>query len=364
VAAARGDFAQAVVHFEAALAIQPEATAIHYLLGMAHRALGDVERARSHLALRGERAASQPDPLMDEVRALATGGRSHLLRAGRALEADRVDEGIEELRRALAADPDDVTARVTLGAILAQRGERQQAKELFAEALRLEPGYAKAHYNLGLTLAGEGDDLRAIEHYRQALASDPGHERAQLQLAAASLRLGRDREAVEAYDRFIELEPNDESARLRQALILIRLGADAEARDRLEVALVQLTEARTLAHALARLLAASPDSTVRDGARALALVTELASGGGLFEGQVSFEHGQTLAMAYAELGQFNRAVALQQALLAAAERDHRVEGLPFLRDNLTRYQNGQPCRIPWPANDPIFAQLPTATDGT
>ncbi len=361
VAASKGDFAQAIERFEAALAIQPEAAAVHYPLGMAHRALGDLERARAHLAQRGERPASLPDPLMDEVRALATGGRSHLLRAGQALEAGRLDQGLEELQRAVAADPNDATSRVTLGALLAQQGDLEAAKQHFVAALRLEPGYAKAHYNLGLTLAGESDDLRAIEHFQQALESDPGHERSAFQLAETLARAGSDREAVEAYSRYIELAPDDESSRLRQALLLVRLGADAEARSRLEAGVSQLPDSRPLAHALARLLATSTDAAVRDGRRALDLATEVANAGGLFEGNVNLDYGETLAMAYAELGQFDRAIALQQAMLTAAERDQRADRLPQLRSNLSRYRNGQACRKPWPKEDPISGQ-PAAPD--
>jgi tetratricopeptide (TPR) repeat protein len=50
VAAMRGDHAAAAAQFEKALAGQPEGSIVHYHLGMAYRALGQLDRAREELA--------------------------------------------------------------------------------------------------------------------------------------------------------------------------------------------------------------------------------------------------------------------------------------------------------------------------
>lgn len=354
VAASRGAFEPAAGYFETALRLQPSATAVHYELGMIHRELGDLEQAGRHLALRGERRAGEPDPLMDQVAALATGARAHLLRAGRALGAGRLDEGTAELRRAIDLDPNDATARVTLGAVLAQSDDAAGAREQFEEALRLEPDNAKGHYNLGILSAEEGADREAVEHFRTALTSEPEHGRAELQLGSALSRLGLDGEAVEHLARASRLLPADETVCLREVAALVRLARFGAARDRVEQGRVVLPESARIKHALARLLAASPEEEVRDGTAALALATEVASDAGLLEGRIDFDHGQTLAMAYAEIGQFDRAVALQEALVAAAERDRQFERVPQLRRNLDSYRNGTPCRVPWPADDPFL----------
>ena len=67
-----------------------------------------------------------------------------------------------------------------------------------------------------------------------------------------------------------------------------------------------------MAHALARLLATAPDASVRDGARAKAIVEEL------LKGQKTTDLGETMAMTLAELGEYSEAAAVQREIIAAA----------------------------------------------
>src|SRR5262249_47636118 len=55
------DFSNAVRYFEAALALDPNASSIHYPLAMAYRKLGDVEKARLHLGKQGTEVPKIPD---------------------------------------------------------------------------------------------------------------------------------------------------------------------------------------------------------------------------------------------------------------------------------------------------------------
>ena len=108
VAAERREYAAAVEHFEAALRSEPRATAIHYPLALAHRALGDEERARGHLERRGKVVV--PDPLMAAVRQLAESWRVDLQR-GSALFADgHFEEAATAFRRAATAAPEEASA--------------------------------------------------------------------------------------------------------------------------------------------------------------------------------------------------------------------------------------------------------------
>lgn len=74
-----------------------------------------------------------------------------------------------ELRKAVAADPQEPRARINLAVVLAHQGRHQEGFEMFAEAV----GPAAAHSNLGVLLAKEGQTEAAIEHFQQALALDP-----------------------------------------------------------------------------------------------------------------------------------------------------------------------------------------------
>ena len=72
VALEERDYAAAVKELEAALALVPTASGVHYPLAMAYRGLETLTRADAHLRLRGETAVLPADPLMGEVRGLLT----------------------------------------------------------------------------------------------------------------------------------------------------------------------------------------------------------------------------------------------------------------------------------------------------
>ena len=99
------------------------------------------------------------------------------------------------------------------------------------------------------------------------------------------------------------------------------------------------------AHGLARVLATAPDDRVRDGQRAMALVQDV-----LKQGR-TLDLGATVAMAYAELGQYAQAAAIQRDLMSAAEKAGLRDLLPRLAANLALYERREPCRTPWTADE-------------
>jgi hypothetical protein len=116
----------------------------------------------------------------------------------------------------------------------------------------------------------------------------------------------------------------------------------------LEAGIATASENRLFLNALARILAAAPEASVRDGPRALQMAKAL------FEATRSPDVGQTYAMALAEPGDFERAVSLQRETVIAYERMGDASMKPFLQKNLASYEHRQAPREPWPADDPIF----------
>jgi hypothetical protein len=89
-----------------------------------------------------------------------------------------------------------------------------------------------------------------------------------------------------------------------------------------------------------RFLAGSPDPSLRDGERALALIEPLV------EVQPTAAHVETLAMALAELGRCDEAATWQQRVVDAHRQAGDAESLPPLEATLARYRGGAPCRAP------------------
>ncbi len=353
IALAKRDYATASRQLEAALALSPSATELFYPLAQAYRGQGNLAEAQQALDKRGTGTVRVNDPLIAELRGLATGSRTHLIRGGQLVQAQRYKEAIEEFRLAVAVDPNDATIRLNLGSTFAQLGQRQEAREQLTEAVRLEPNNAKAHYNLAMVLVQLRDDQSAINHFRAAAANDSRNTSANFFLADVLMRTGSYEEAANAYAKAISIDPRHGMAHFRWALAQIKLGRFAEARAKLEEEIKALPGNKEVAQVLVRLLSACPDSRIRDGQQAMALVQSV------FTDQNNPNFAQTVAMAFAETGQFDQAVKLQLIAVDAA-RDSNFPALQkMLTEDLARYQRRQPCRRPWLELDPVFLPQPT-----
>jgi hypothetical protein len=95
------------------------------------------------------------------------------------------------------------------------------------------------------------------------------------------------------------------------------------------------------AQVLARLLAAAPDDHVRDGRRALTLVDQLV------KGPQTIELAETTAMALAESGRYQEAVAVQRDALTGATNAGLPDVQRRIAENLHRYESRTPCRVPF-----------------
>ena len=94
------------------------------------------------------------------------------------------------------------------------------------------------------------------------------------------------------------------------------------------------------AHQLARLLATARDDSVREGRLALQLAQKH------LEQSRSAVHAETVAMALAEIGDFEEAVRLQRTLIEQAEEATDSRFVDRLRENLERYERAEPSRRP------------------
>jgi tetratricopeptide (TPR) repeat protein len=209
VALSSRSYAEAIRHFEATLTQVPSANRVHYSLAMAYRGVGEMEKVKAHLAQQGSVGVRVADPLVDALQNLIEGERLPLARGKVAFEAKRYAEAAEEFRKAVAAKPDSVIARINLGVALSQLGDAQGAAEQFEEAIRLEPRSVNAHYNLAILLARQNQHEKAIAHLESALAVEPNDTSVQFLLGSELVKVGRCREAA-------KLRANVEQCRPKQ----------------------------------------------------------------------------------------------------------------------------------------------------
>lgn len=361
-ALARRDFSRAVSVLEEALAIDPEAASIHSPLAAAYRGLGNTQRAEAHVRQWRNTEILVPDPLRQELDQALQSGLSFELRGVRALGNRDFKAAADFFRQGVALTPGSTmlgrSLRHKLGTTLYLSGDVRGAVGLFEETVRLAPTdgldetAANAHYSLGVLMASAGRRQEAIEHLTAAVHSSPHHTAALQALGDALRRNGQAAASMTRYAELLEINPRAGDARFGYALALVRQRRYREARDWLEEARRLHPDRLDLKHASARLLAASPDDSIRDGARALGLVQELLAI------DKAIPVGETLAMALAELGRFDEAVKVQLGVLGAARTAGLTNQVRQMSANLQSYERRQPCRMPWTDDDPVHLPGP------
>ena len=349
VAQAQGELESAARLYEQALELEPEADGLHYPLSQLYRKLGRRDQARAALERRGEGRPRRIDSWLAEVARLAQGERALIDRGLAAARQGALDQAVAAFRQALEQAPEDTTARLYLASTLHLHERWDEAAALYQQVARDQPHDDRPHYGLGVLWAQRGDDEQAAAAFAAALGRNPALRQAALALGRTLQRLGRNEEALQRYRAVLEVDPLNPEARFGRAFSLVRLGRWAAARDALDNDITALPSQPAFRHALARLLASAPDNTVRDGARALELVREVAA---LMQ---NADVAETIAMALAETGDRAQARLWQERALAAARQAGDERLVRRRREQLQAYADGRPWRAPWDSADPIFS---------
>src|SRR5262249_52029320 len=200
---------------------------------------------------------------------------------------------------------------------------------LWTRALAFDARNDIATYNLAVALQAEGRRDEAIGRYEQTLALIPDHDPARR--ALVNLRTNRGfalaqagNFAAAASDLRFALDARPDDLRVTEMLsfALARTNRDGEAVVVLKGGIARHPDKDELEHNLARILATSPDASVRNGALALRLALAVRERTGGRDPRVL----DTLAAAYAGDGQLDAA----HRTAADAETLARQLGDPIL----------------------------------
>ncbi|MCA1750031.1 MAG: tetratricopeptide repeat protein, partial [Sphingomonadales bacterium] len=188
-----GRFAEAATDFAAVLAREPDHPDIWYNLGYAQRRARQYEEALAAYRQALDRGVGGPEEV-------------HLNRAViLAHDLGRSDEAMGELAAALKLAPRYFPALLNLGGIHEDRGEREQAREVYARALEAKPGDTLVLTRLAVLSDIEAADHPLIARMRRQIDSPQTSdaERADLGFALGQIldRIGAYDEAFAAYDK-------------------------------------------------------------------------------------------------------------------------------------------------------------------
>lgn len=340
VAFAQGNYQSAVAFLEHALVLQPQASQLHYNMGLALRELGDSSRARKHFALAEAHPARKVeltlhDPLMAAVRAIHQDALSHEHHAQKALERGDYDGAIKAFRRALQLEGDRPDARYNLAMALLRLGRRHEARQELDLLLSQKPEHAPTLVLLGNLSLDEAEPAPAEAFFRRAVEADPAGAGGWLGLADVFRQEGRFQEALKHYQKATAIDSALLHARLGEVMSLVLLGQFEEALGRLETHLEVFPDFSQGTWLSARLWSAMAAGSSGYRAKTRKFIRDSEK-----EGLTLFEM-ETLAMAFASLNRFAEAVQWQTR--ARELSDGRPEGIETTVGRLKGYQQKQPC---------------------
>ena len=276
------DWQTAQVRAESVLKISPDHRPSVLLAGSASYALGQYERALSHL----QRFVTEVPDNLDARKLLA----ATQLRVGRAKEAaGTLEKGLGK------AGADDADLLGMIGAATARAGDLKTASGYFQRAVAQKPADATARARLGIVRVALGQREEGVDDIEQAIELDPKLQQLEIGVALTHIRAREYDKALEVAQRLQEKLPTEPvgftlaglaqagkgdleaaKAAFRKALEIKPGAADASANlAALEVRQGNLAEAeRVLKEALAKnagnsgLLLRLAEISVRQGKRA------------------------------------------------------------------------------------------------
>src|SRR5437773_1876944 len=179
--AGAGNLAQAIGHFQRSIRLGNNSASVHYNLGMA------------------------------------------------CLQAGRREEGIRELRTALAWDGKFLPARYPLGIALLEEGRAREALPYLTEATKASPQRVDVWANLLRAQFEVGDHLAALQTTERAMRSLPNDPRLAVALANLCLRHGELPKTRSLLEEANAANPREASVALLLARVSLQIGEPKEA---------------------------------------------------------------------------------------------------------------------------------------
>ena len=211
---------------------------------------------------------------------------------------------------------------------------------LYKHFLAMTPNVASMHYNLALAFDSQGKPDEAITHYRRTLQLNPKHAKAHNNLGNMLAHQDKLDEALTHYRQALRINPYYAPAYHNTGWVL-------ELQYRFDEAISYYRRALTIApdHAdgyncIAWILATRADSS----AEQLNEAVRMAERASELTGHQDAEVLDTLAVAYAAVGQFDRAVATAKKALELASTTQTEELAAHIRKRLELYRQSKPYK--------------------
>ncbi len=273
-----------------------------------------------------------------EVKPDFRGGKSNLAQAlgdrGDVAEAERL------FREVLAADPEDSLSLQRFAALMARVGRPGEPVALVEAALAADPENAVLQFELGRVLLALGRSDEAIPHLRAALERKPDLHLARHALGVALHKQGDMEGARTAWKGVLETNPKFEEACISLVVLARQQGDSVELERVLRQGTQHLPNSPILANSLGWLLATSPNAEQRDGQEAVQMALRACT----LTNNSNHAYVDTLAAALAEAGRFEEAVRAARRAIDMAFKAGEMDAATSYRARMLLYQENEPYR--------------------
>ncbi|HKP05154.1 MAG TPA: tetratricopeptide repeat protein [Chthoniobacterales bacterium] len=353
------DLDGALASFDSAISINSDLAEAYSARARIHQLKGDTARADADAlhamqlaprvpAINSTPRRRNPNPLVSELRSAAQVAQI----------SRRYDEAIDLCNKALEANPNNFQTSIILdirGSSYAGKGDWDRALRDYEEAVRLEPTNADALTNRGNAYAHKNELAKSTSDYNEAIRLNPKLFQAFVNRALNYLAANDLERALADLNEAIRLNPKFAPAYTRRVRVLLRLKRSDEAlkdadtavslspetaepyysRARLRADRREYLQARddyqhalehfgngesTLLNAAAWFFATCPDKACRDGKRAVDLATKACEMREWKDPEIL----DTLAAAFAEVGDFDQAIKRQSEALKLHEKSDDI----------------------------------------
>lgn len=196
--------------FERALALRPDAAALHFNLANTLRIAGMPERA---LAAYRRAVALQPDL------AVAHNNLGLVLK-----DLGQRDAARQALEEAIRLDPNYAEAHTNLGSVLHDQRDLSAARACYLRSIELRADQPAAHYNLGLVYEAQCDWASARQHFDEALRYRPQYAEPHCHLGMIELVGDNEDEALAHFDEALAIDPECAEAHYSRGTLLLARG--------------------------------------------------------------------------------------------------------------------------------------------
>ncbi|HEY3761793.1 MAG TPA: tetratricopeptide repeat protein [Verrucomicrobiae bacterium] len=249
-------------------------------------------------------------------------------------------DNISLFSHALAVTPDNDLMRLNLGVAYQKSGDQTNAMINYRDALQINSDNPIGHVDLANVLSQTGHTTEALAQYQAALRLQPDSADAHNDLGALYAQLGQFAEAQKQCELAMQLDPTDWHTPYLMGKVLLKQGHDADAIPYLQRSCELARNNPIVLNYAGEVLASDTNSSIRDGQAALSFANRAND----LTGGTQPDVLDTLAMAYAEIGQFQEACEAAKTAIQIDTNSGLTNQESQVSARLQLYEKNQPFR--------------------